>query len=159
KTVSLARSWGSRPRHVRRMEGPSHDGRHSTSGPRSRSAPRRALPGAPGAESFRTLVVCVLLAALTLVAYGRVWGLGFVSTDDQPYVTENPHVLGGLTPSGIAWAFTATKESYWHPLTWLSLMLDATIGGADPRIYHGTNLALHVANTLLLFLLLGRMTG
>src|SRR5437879_3961457 len=121
--------------------------------------PRSHSPQASPVDRRRSLLLCILLALLTLAAYGRVFTLGFVNIDDQPYVTENPHVLSGLGASGIKWAFTTTKESYWHPLTWLSLMLDATIGGADPRVYHATNLLLHIANTLLLFLVLSRMTG
>jgi tetratricopeptide (TPR) repeat protein len=96
---------------------------------------------------------------VTLAAYGRVWSLGFVGYDDPGYVYENPHVAAGLGRSGLAWAFTTTTEANWHPLTWLSLMLDASIGGADARVFHVTNLLLHVANTLLLFLLLDRSTG
>ena len=108
---------------------------------------------------YSTLSICLLLAAVTLVAYGRVWGLGFVNMDDPLYVTANSQVLTGLGWPGFAWAFTSTTQTNWHPLTWLSLMLDATIGGADPRVYHATNLLLHVANTLILFLVLTRMTG
>lgn len=105
------------------------------------------------------MVVCLLLGAVTLAAYGRVFELGFVNMDDPLYVASNPQVLAGLRWPGIAWAFTTTSQANWHPLTWLSLMLDATLGGANPRVYHATNLALHVANTLLLFMLVLRMTG
>src|SRR5438093_6677457 len=118
-----------------------------------------SLSPAASKDRRRALLVCSLLVTVTLAAYGRVWQLGFVDYDDPGYVFENPHVLAGLGRSGLAWAFTTTTESNWHPLTWLSLMLDATIGGADPHLYHATNLLLHVANTLLLFLVLSRMTG
>ncbi len=84
---------------------------------------------------------------------------GFVDLDDGIYVTDNPHVLHGLTASGIAWAFTTTTESTWHPLTWMSLMLDASLGGGGPRAFHATNLLFHLANGVILFLVLLRATG
>ena len=105
------------------------------------------------------LLVCVVLAALTLAAYGPVWRLGFIDFDDPVYVSENRDVLAGLSGAGLVWAFTTTECANWHPLTWLSLMLDATFGGSNPRVYHATNLLLHVTNVLLLFLVLLRMTG
>lgn len=106
-----------------------------------------------------SVTICLILMALTLVAFGKVWGLGFVNMDDPPYVAANPNVLAGLGWRGLAWAFTTTIQSNWHPLTWLSLMLDATVSGASPEVYHATNLLLHVANTLILFLVLDRITG
>jgi len=102
--------------------------------------------------------VHVALLLLTLGVYARVTTFGFVRLDDPGYVAENPHVLGGLTPAGVAWAFTTTQRSNWHPLTWLSLMLDAGIGGGSHALFHATNLALHAANVLLLFHVLLRMT-
>ena len=99
------------------------------------------------------------LALLTLAVYAQVLRFDFVNFDDPGYVSDNPRVLAGLTAENVSWSFTATSEANWHPLTWLSLMLDGQIGGAAPAVYHGTNLFLHIANTLLLFLLLFRMTG
>src|SRR2546422_3203692 len=119
-----------------------------------RPGPRPSAPIDGHRELGLCILYCILLLAVTLGAYRRVGSLGFVNSDDPPYVTKNPQVLAGLSTSGIAWALTTTTEVNWHPLTWLSLMLDATIGGADPRIFHATNLLLHSANTLLLFLLL-----
>jgi Flp pilus assembly protein TadD len=94
-----------------------------------------------------------------LAVYAQVVGFDFVNFDDLRYVSDNPRVLSGLSPENLVWALTATTEANWHPLTWLSLMLDTELGGPGPAVYHATNLALHVANTLLLFLLLSRMTG
>ncbi|MFH0845143.1 MAG: glycosyltransferase family 39 protein, partial [Pseudomonadota bacterium] len=74
-------------------------------------------------------------------------------------MTANDHVKTGLTAKGIKWAFTTTYPDYWHPLPWLSLMLDHEIYGLNPAGYHLTNLLLHILNTLLLFLILHRMTG
>jgi hypothetical protein len=103
-------------------------------------------------------VIAAVLAVLTIAVYGRIWTLGFVSYDDPGYVTDNPHVLAGLRWSGIVWAFTTNTEANWHPITWLSLMLDASIGGGAAGVFHATNLLLHVANAVLLFLGLRRMT-
>ena len=96
---------------------------------------------------------------LILAVYAQVLGFDFVNFDDPDYVSDNPRVLAGLTAENVFWSFTATTEANWHPLTWLSLMLDGQIGGAVPSVYHGTNLLLHIANTLLLFVLLRRLTG
>src|SRR5206468_5292447 len=78
--------------------------------------------------------------------------------DDPTYVTANPH-LRGLSLSTTAWAFTTFYTGNWHPLTWLSLALDYEMYGLHPRGYHLTSLFLHVANTLLVFLVLHRLTG
>ena len=86
-------------------------------------------------------------------------GFEFLNYDDPLYVTANPHVQHGLSVEGVRWAFTTFTAANWHPLTWISLMLDASIGGPGPRVFHLTNLILHLANVLLLFFLLDRMTG
>lgn len=105
----------------------------------------------------RTLPVVVLLVLALLVVYARAVSFDFVNFDDDVYVTQNPHVLGGLTAPNVAWAFTTDHASNWHPLTWLSLMLDAQIGGGSPGAYHATNVVLHLLATVLLFLALERM--
>jgi hypothetical protein len=104
-------------------------------------------------------VLAVLLSVATLAVFAQVVGFDFVDYDDNLYVTANPHVQEGLTPAGVRWAFTTFAAANWHPLTWISLMLDWSIGGPGPRVFHLTNLILHLANTLLLFLVLDRMTG
>jgi len=104
-------------------------------------------------------LVCSMLALLVLAVYGQTLGFGFVSYDDPVYVVDNPWVQRGLTWEGLRWAFTTFFFSNWFPLTWLSLMLDAEIAGADPRMFHLTNVLLHTASTLLLFHLLDRATG
>lgn len=83
----------------------------------------------------------------------------FVAFDDPIYVTENSKTQDGLTYKGIAWAFTTFHASNWHPITWLSHMLDCEIYGLNPMGHHWTNLQLHTANTLLLFFILQQMTG
>jgi hypothetical protein len=95
---------------------------------------------------------------VTLAAYWRVATLDFVDLDDFGYVVENPHVLRGLTADSIAWAFTSEHLGYWAPVLWLSYMIDAEISGVEAAGYHITNLALHLANALLLFGLLQRTT-
>jgi len=104
-------------------------------------------------------VVCLLLALSTLAVFWPALRCGFLDYDDPSYLWDNDHVLGGLTTSNIVWAFRSFGASNWHPLTWLSLMLDVELFGRTPTGPHCVNLALHVANTLLLFLLLRRMTA
>ena len=96
---------------------------------------------------------------LTLAVYGRAVGFGFLAFDDPTYVTENFHVLRGLTLAGLRWALTKVHDSNWVPLTWLSLMLDATIYGPRAGGFHATNILLHVLNVLLVFALLTQATG
>jgi protein O-mannosyl-transferase len=100
-----------------------------------------------------------LLALLTLTAFGRVCGNDFINYDDRAYVVRNPGVQGGLSFQGLWWALTTTSCANWHPLTWMSFQLDHALYGLHAWGYHATNLALHVANVLLLFLVLCRMTG
>jgi Flp pilus assembly protein TadD len=107
----------------------------------------------------RHLTIAIGLVLLTLAAYEPVRSAGFVNIDDGVYVTQNPAVRAGLTARGIAWAFQAGYASNWHPLTWISHMLDVSLWGLDPAAHHLTNLALHATSVVLLFLLLARMTG
>jgi Flp pilus assembly protein TadD len=102
-----------------------------------------------------------LLAAVTLAVYWPVGHYEFVDYDDRVYVVENAHVAAGLTRAGMAWAFTRLTGdgTYWHPVTWLSHMLDCQIFGLKPGPPHLVNLGFHIANALMLFLLLRRMTG
>jgi Flp pilus assembly protein TadD len=99
------------------------------------------------------------LCAMTLVVYGQVWGHEFTEFDDQIYVVHCPLVQGGLSDRGVREAFTTFRASNWHPLTWLSLMADRQFFGNNPGAFHLTNLGLHLACVLLLFLALGRLTG
>ncbi len=103
--------------------------------------------------------VTLALIAVNLIVYASVWHYDFVNYDDYQYVSENADVSGGLTWHGVAWAFTTGAAANWHPLTWLSHMLDVQLYGLNPGAHHLTNLLLHIANTLLLFGLLHRMTG
>ena len=98
------------------------------------------------------------LALVTLCLYLPVLGFNFVEYDDQQYVTDNPHVQAGLTWGGFIWAF-GFHAGNWHPLAWLSHMLDAQLFGARAGGHHFTSVLLHTATTLLLFAGLKRMTG
>ena len=103
--------------------------------------------------------MCVLLVVLVFLIFGQTCWFGFVDYDDDLYVFDNPHVLHGLTLRGIGWAFTYGEIGHWHPLTWISHMLDVQLFGAGPAGQHLTNVILHAANAVLLFLVLRRMTG
>ena len=103
--------------------------------------------------------ICILLIALTLCLYWPVHNYDFIRFDEEQYVTNNPHVLAGLTRDGMIWSFGTLEAGFWHPLTWLSLMADSDLYGTNAGGYHWTNVLLHLANTLLLFLVLSRMTG
>ncbi len=104
------------------------------------------------------VMVAALLVAVTACAYLKALGNGFVF-DDKQYVLNNPHVQNGLSWPDVRWSFTSIYASNWHPLTWISLMIDNQIWGMNAFGYHLTNVLLHVANALLLFHLLRRMTG
>ena len=113
-------------------------------------------------ESVKKLFVIFVYFVLilsTLLVFGQVRNFDFVNYDDNDYVFENPHVLNGLTGDSVIWAFTTNHAANWHPLTWLSLMLDCQLFGANPGWMHLMNLILHLANTLLLFAVLRKMTG
>jgi len=106
----------------------------------------------------RDAFICVFLAITTLAAYGNVVKFDFVY-DDESYITKNGNVQAGLTPESVAWSFTATDAHNWHPATWLSHLLDYQLFGMNSGMHHLTSLLFHVANSLLLFLVLRNMTG
>ena len=117
--------------------------------------PASSLARVKAHPAFISLVLCLL----ALLAYWPVARCGFVDFDDPDYVTENLKVQAGLTPQSIAWAFGTSHSANWHPLTWLSHMLDTQLFGLRPAGHHLTSLFIHLANTVLLFLLFNRMTG
>jgi len=112
----------------------------------------------PGTNVRLKIFICVLLAGVTLAVYWPVGSLDFIFLDDPFYVTENPNVQQGITPDSLVWAFRATDAANWHPVTWLSHMLDCELFGPRPGGPHWMNLGWHIANTLLLFLVLVQMT-
>jgi protein O-mannosyl-transferase len=107
----------------------------------------------------RSLWICLALAAFTVALYAPALRCQFLTMDDPDYVSENRHVQAGLTLDSVAWAFRVNMVGNWHPLTVLSHILDSQIYGMRPWGHHLTNVLLHAANSVLLFLVLMRMTG
>jgi tetratricopeptide (TPR) repeat protein len=107
----------------------------------------------------RDTLLALVLAVATFAVFSRTLDCGFVNFDDGTYVESNPDVLNGLTLGSSARAWTTFRASNWHPLTWLSLQLDATLLGRGPRGFHCTNVLLHAANAAVLFLALRSLTG
>jgi tetratricopeptide (TPR) repeat protein len=106
------------------------------------------------------VLVAAALVAVTLALFAPTYTSAFVNYDDPIYVSQNPHVQAGLTWSGITWAFQTTRLGAWHPLTWLSLQLDASLYGTKSAGgFHLTNVLLHAAAAVLLFLAMRRLTG
>ncbi len=122
--------------------------------------PRSNIEGpSPRALGWQVAGLCLGLAAITLAVFGQTAGFGFVNFDDDAYVYDNGRVAGGLSLKGLAWVFTHADCHLYHPLTMLSLMGDYQLHGLQAGGYHLTNVALHTASVLLLFLILRRMTG
>ena len=110
-------------------------------------------------DTWTVPTICGLLLLAVALAFGQTAGHQFVSYDDDNYVYRNPQVASGLTARGVVWAFTSGHASNWHPLTWLSHMLDVQLYGLNAGGHHLTNVLLHAAVAILLFLVLWRMTG
>ena len=89
--------------------------------------------------------ICLWLALVTLLVYVPVFHAQFVGFDDPDYVTGNPHVLRGITLANLHWAFITNHAAYWHPVTWISLMLNSQYFGSGAGAFHAVNLLLHVA--------------
>jgi len=105
--------------------------------------------------------MAALLVLVTIALYWPVMRHDFISYDDPIYVTDNPHVRAGLSWEGLVWAFGRVhgSQTYWHPLTWVSHMVDCQLYGLKPGGHHLTSVLLHAANTVLVFLVFRRMTG
>ncbi len=103
--------------------------------------------------------VALILFAITLAAFCRVLGNGFINLDDPEFIQNNPWVRNGLTSDGLAWAFKTTHTANWHPLTWISHMVDVQLYGLNPACHHFTSLLLHIISAILLFFVLFRATG
>ena len=112
-------------------------------------------------KNLTPFLICLALAILTITAFWQIKDCGFIVYDDEQYVTKNVYVQSGLNAESISQAFSsdlAKHSGHWHPLTWLSLMLDHSLFGLNPMGYHLVNLLFHVLSTILLFLVLRRMT-
>ncbi len=108
----------------------------------------------------REWLICLALIVITLTAFWPAGHLGFILYDDygeNGYIVDNTNIQAGITFESIRWAFTTTQASNWHPVTWLSHMLDYKWFGLNASGHHWMNLGFHIANTLLLFLVLNRM--
>jgi tetratricopeptide (TPR) repeat protein len=110
-------------------------------------------------SKYRTGFIYAALTLATLAVFWQVHDFEFTSYDDDEYVNKNTHILSGLTVENILWVFTSEHGGNWHPLTGLSHMLDCQLFGLDAGWHHLVNLLFHIANTLLLFTVLRRMTG
>lgn len=108
---------------------------------------------------FKNIFFIAFLITLISAIYWQVINHDFINFDDAAYVTDNTLVKQGITPKGIREAFTTTQACNWHPITWISHMLDMKLFGMTPGMHHLMNLILHILNTLLLFLILQQMTG
>jgi len=109
-----------------------------------------------GSQSF---YLSILLLILVVSIYIKALGYDFITFDTLVYVTENARVQGGITLDNLKWSFVTSFFSNWHPLTWISYMLDMELWGLNPVGFHATNIFLHACNSLLLFLTLKRMTS
>ena len=128
---------------------------------RDASARHLYRPGGALEPARPTLAGGLLLALVTIALYWPATRYDFVNYDDPLYVTDNPHVQAGLTWEGLAWAFGRVhgEGTYWHPLTWVSHMVDCQLYGLKPWGHHLTSVLLHAANAVLVFLVFRRMTG
>lgn len=105
------------------------------------------------------ILVCLFIVIAILVVYWQVRNHTFVNFDDGSYILNNPHIRDGLNLEGIAWAFSFPGFDYWHPLTWLSHMLDCHLYGLKAGMHHQISVILHILNSMLLFLVFKKMTG
>jgi protein O-mannosyl-transferase len=139
----------------------------------SRRVPKRPVPAAPSFERRdrgparegatqswpAVLAVCCALVLAVFFVFGQTLGHEFINYDDDIYVYRNQQVAHGFTAGWFGWALTSKQCSNWHPLTWLSHTLDGQLFGPSPGAHHGTNVLLHAAGAVALFLVLRRMTG
>jgi predicted negative regulator of RcsB-dependent stress response len=105
------------------------------------------------------VLIVILLTVATLGIYWNVLTFSFITLDDPDYVSHNIHVQDGLSLPNVIWAFTDITPGYGHPLTWITLMADYELYGMNAGGYHWTNVLFHIMNTLLLFMVMYRMTG
>ena len=105
------------------------------------------------------VIICIFLVLATLTVYGQIRTHGFIGYDDDKYVTQNRFVSQGLSVESVIWAFSSTHASNWHPITWLSHMLDVELYGMNAGAHHLTSLLFHLFNSLLLFIVFRKMTA
>jgi hypothetical protein len=129
--------------------------------PRNKQQEAQAIAGANSTPRFGQLdvLIAIALVVVTLGIYSQVLSHHFIKFDDDVYVTSNGMVLAGLTLKGVAWAFTTFTAANWHPLTWLSHMIDTQLFGLNAGAHLFVSSLIHCANVVLLFLFLRRVTG
>jgi tetratricopeptide (TPR) repeat protein len=110
-------------------------------------------------NKYGIFFICLILTLSTLAVFWQMRHHEFINFDDNQYIVNNSEVKAGLTLESFLWSFTSICAHNWHPLTWLSHMLDYDIYGLNPGGHHFTNMLFHIANALLLFWVLRRMTG
>jgi len=113
----------------------------------------------PESRKLRFVLICVGLVLAAAIAFEPIRSNDFVEYDDYQYLVKNRHVQKGVTIDSVIWAFTTFHASNWHPITWLSHMIDCGLFGLEPLGHHFVSLLLHVCNSLLLFVILRRMTS
>ena len=109
-------------------------------------------------NKYKYLIIVFLIVA-SCIAFGRILGNDFVKFDDDRLITANVHVQSGINTESIKWAFTNSSLEYWHPLTWLSIMLNWRLFGANASAHHVVSLLLHIGAVLFLFLFLNKATN
>ncbi len=110
-------------------------------------------------SEYQDLFICILVAVAVLVAYWPVQHYGLISLDDIDYISGNPYVKAGLTWGSLSWALQDVHTGYWHPLTWVSHMLDYQFFGSRVGGHHWTSVIFHIANSILLYIVMKRMSG
>ncbi len=137
------------------------DSRSRASNRPSGSPSATGRPSVDGARAHPAVVpiVCACLLLAVVLVFAKTVSYEFVNYDNAQLVSDNPQVARGLTAQGVVWAFTTAVAKEWYPLTWISYMLDRELYGPQPWGYHLTNVLLHAATSVVLFLVLRRMTG
>ena len=131
----------------------------------AKPGPRRAHGADAGAsrssaqDQSWVIAICCFLTVAVAAVYAQMGSHEFIIFDDNEYIFENPHITSGLSFANIRWAFTAFFSNNWHPVTWMSHMLDCQLFGLNAGQHHLMGAAFHLANTLLVFLLLRKLTG
>ena len=112
-----------------------------------------------GSHAGTIILLCIVLTVITVTVFLQVGNFPFITLDDIDYVTNNPKVANGITGNNIFWAFTSVDAANWHPITWLSHMADVQLYGMNPRGHHLTSVGIHSVSSVLLLILLSRLTG
>ena len=110
-------------------------------------------------NTLKTVFVCAVLVVVTFAGFEKVRFNDFVKYDDDKYVTDNRHIQSGPTGQSLLWALTRSYASNWHPVTWISHMVDCKLFGLNPAGHHLTSLWIHILNSLLVFWVLKEMSG